>query len=234
MEMQRNVERELLDELPETDARAKGSRRDLRRLNWLMGNVQSLAGQLQRLPAASPERTILDLGAGDGDVMRKVAERLGRGWRGSRAILLDKQVPGSDMRGAFSRIGWLADFCRADVTRVAEWPETEELTAVVANLFLHHFAEEQLKELFEAAAKRAACFIAVEPQRTRLALLASRLIAFIGCNEVTRHDAPVSVRAGFEGHELSALWPSGEGWTCFETRAGLFSHLFVARKSPAR
>src|SRR6185369_13534880 len=126
MEMQRNVERELLDELPETDARAKGSRRDLRRLNWLMGNVQSLAGQLQRLPAASPERTILDLGAGDGDVMRKVAERLGRGWRGSRAILLDKQVPGSDMRGAFSRIGWLADFCRADVTRVAEWPETEE------------------------------------------------------------------------------------------------------------
>jgi hypothetical protein len=51
----------------------------------------------------------------------------------------------------------------------------------------------------------------------------------IGCNAVTRHDAAASVRAGFAGRELSALWPARPGWRLREGRAGLFSHLFVAR-----
>jgi hypothetical protein len=49
---------------------------------------------------------------------------------------------------------------------------------------------------------------------------------------VTRHDAVLSVRAGFAGRELSALWPSADGWKLEERRAGLFSHLFVAHRAP--
>ena len=52
----------------------------------------------------------------------------------------------------------------------------------------------------------------------------------IGCNAVTRHDAAVSVRAGFLGNELSALWPDQKNWQLTERRTGLFSHLFVAQK----
>jgi hypothetical protein len=42
--------------------------------------------------------------------------------------------------------------------------------------------------------------------------------------------ANVSVRAGFTGRELSRLWPRDENWELHETAAGLFSHLFVARR----
>jgi hypothetical protein len=51
----------------------------------------------------------------------------------------------------------------------------------------------------------------------------------VGCSEVTRHDAIVSVRAGFAGRELSMLWPA-EGWDTAEKSAGLFSHSFAARR----
>ncbi|HMJ90456.1 MAG TPA: hypothetical protein VK530_11595, partial [Candidatus Acidoferrum sp.] len=79
-------------------------------------------------------------------------------------------------------------------------------------------------------AARTNLFVACEPRRSALALAASRSVALVGCGPVTRHDAVVSVRAGFRSSELSALWPETGTWRLIERRAGLFSHLFVARK----
>jgi hypothetical protein len=56
------------------------------------------------------------------------------------------------------------------------------------------------------------------------------MLGLIGANGVTRHDAAVSVRAGFKGGELSALWPANPRWRLRERRAGLFSHLFLAQR----
>jgi len=73
--------------------------------------------------------------------------------------------------------------------------------------------------------------VAVEPRRSAPALTCSRLLWAIGCNTVTRHDAVVSVGAGFAGRELAALWPSAtpDHWDLAEESAGLFGHLFVAK-----
>jgi hypothetical protein len=101
--------------------------------------------------------------------------------------------------------------------------------AVIANLFLHHFENARLAELLRGIARIARVFIAVEPRRSPWALAFSRQLWAIGCNRVTRHDAPVSVRAGFAGNELSRLWPVEAKWKLEERPAGCFSHLFVAR-----
>jgi hypothetical protein len=47
---------------------------------------------------------------------------------------------------------------------------------------------------------------------------------------VTRHDAAISVRAGFRDRELSELWPDQAGWRLSEAPAPPFGHLFVARR----
>ena len=65
----------------------------------------------------------------------------------------------------------------------------------------------RLAELLRLISQRAKLFIALEPRRARWPLFCSRLLWAIGCNDVTRHDAVVSVRAGFNGKEISALWP---------------------------
>ena len=73
-------------------------------------------------------------------------------------------------------------------------------------------------------------FIALEPRRSSWSFALSRQLWAIGCNRVTRHDAPVSVRAGFSGNELSRLWPQNGKWRLQERPAGWFSHLFLARR----
>jgi hypothetical protein len=102
--------------------------------------------------------------------------------------------------------------------------------AIIANLFLHHFSNEQLTELFGLACQTTPLFVAAEPRRSRFPLTAGKLLWAIGCNSVSRHDAVVSIRAGFSGDELSAFWPKTDNWTCEEYKAGLFSHVFVARR----
>jgi hypothetical protein len=71
-------------------------------------------------------------------------------------------------------------------------------------------------------------FVACEPRRSPSALIASYLVVAIGCNDVSRHDAVVSVRAGFSNHELSKLWPANGHWTLQERAALPFTHCFAA------
>ena len=129
---------------------------------------------------------------------------------------------------AFANLGWHAETVVADVL---DWPQTSVAGGVVvANLFLHHFEDARLVELLRLISQRAKLFIAIEPRRASWPLFCSRRLWAIGCNEVTRHDAVASVRAGFSGQELSAFWPDKQNWRLAEDRTGAFSHLFVARR----
>jgi hypothetical protein len=103
---------------------------------------------------------------------------------------------------------------------------------IVTTLFLHHFPTETLKRLLAAAATCCQIFIACEPRRDAIALMASRLVGLIGANTVTRTDAVLSVRAGFRDRELSRLWPDRRRWRASEYRAGMFSHCFHASRAP--
>lgn len=216
--MERTIEPEWLDVLPASDRRAQRSRADLRRINSLMGNARHLARML-----AAPALRIADLGAGDGTVMLAVARRLRR--PGVELVLVDRS-PSAHVDD-FEQHGWQAATATADAHEFLA-RRGPRFDAIVANLFLHHFEDEPLRRLLELAAARTSLFVACEPRRARLPLYASRLLGAIGCNDVTRHDAVVSVRAGFRDDELSRLWPREWGWRLSERAAWPFSHLFVA------
>lgn len=227
--MDRVVQSEWLDELPADHPGAEGSRRDLRRLNAWMGNAANLARALRRQFKNEPPSQILDLGAGDGRLMFGVARQLVPYWRNVTAVLLDRQDSAETLlRADFERLGWGLQMVQQDVIEFLKDNNGQGWDAVIANLFLHHFAAGQLRELLGLAARRARLFVAIEPRRSPRSLLFSRLVWLLGCNGVTRHDAPVSVRAGFRGAELSRLWPAN-ALVLEERPAGLFSHLFVAR-----
>ena len=101
---------------------------------------------------------------------------------------------------------------------------------MTANLFLHHFRDPDLARLLGALSSLAPVVLATEPLRAGFPLLASRMLWAIGANDVTRNDAPASVRAGFVGREISGLWPQDPGWHLEEGRRGLFTQAFAARR----
>jgi SAM-dependent methyltransferase len=228
--LQRVVEVEWLDGLPEDDPRAIASRRDLKRLNLLMGHAAIFERVLLTCWPKGRPRSILDLGAGDGSFMLSLARRLAAQWPGLSVTLLDRRRPPAAVIENFAALGWRADLAHEDVFEHLKHEGGRVFDIVVANLFLHHFGAQDLTLLFARFAKFARLFVAVEPRRSRPVLIASRSVWAIGANEVTRHDATTSARAGFAGQELTDLWPNRDGWETHERPAGAFSHCFMARR----
>jgi O-methyltransferase domain len=228
--MHRVLEPEWLDELPPDDPQAIGSRRDLRRVNAWMRNHTIMAGALRsHLNGSSPDQMV-ELGSGDGNFLLGVAQKISAHHPTVSATLLDRQkVVQPQTLSGFASLGWRAEAVTADVF---DWlPTANPVEAIIANLFLHHFSDVNLARLLREIAGRARLFIAVEPRRAPLPRWCSRLLWTIGCNRVTRHDAVVSVQAGFSGSELSGLWPDKPMWQLTEQPAGAFSHLFIAQRA---
>lgn len=226
--MKRLVQPELLDALPPDDARAIRSRLDLSRINWWMHNHSIMTLALKNNLPSTPGQ-ITELGAGDGNFLLRVVQKMSPHWPDANMTLLDRQkIVTPETMAAFAKLGWHA---KAVVTDVFDWsPSANVNEVVITNLFLHHFEGTRLAELLHNISQSARLFIAIEPYRLVFPSLVGPLLWFIGCNDVTRHDAMVSIRAGFAGREISALWPDQKNWQLAERRAGLFSHLFIARR----
>jgi hypothetical protein len=231
--MKRVVNAELLDSLSPDDPLAIQSRRDLEKINFLMGNGRIMARALRQL-LPSKERSFLhiaDLGGGNCAFAAEVLTRLGPKVAGGVLTVVDRHPTApKEVMEKCSRAGWKIELAPADVFEWLEAAKSGQADAIIANLFLHHFENFELGRLLQLSQGRTALFVAVEPRRSFLALQASGLVGLIGCCEVTRHDAVASVRAGFQDHELSRLWGGTTGWHLQEKPVALFSHLFLARK----
>lgn len=216
---------ELLDQLPAHAPAARRSRRDLRRINALMGNASIIARELNaRQPSGEPWR-LADLGGGDGHFAWRVVQRLAS--RGGTLVVVDRQPAVSpEILAWMGQLGWSVRVVQADAL---EWLGEGAAPPVwMANLFLHHLHEPQLRGLFAAARARARLLVACDPRRSNGVLWMVRLLGLIGCSAVTRHDAELSVRAGFQGRELTRCWGDPAGWQVDEGPAGWWGHRFVA------
>ena len=227
--LQRRVEPEVLDDLAADDPRAQRSREDLRRIHRFMATLAIIRRGLDRGTAGFQPRTVLELGAGDGSMMLRLAGQRAARWPDVRVTLLDRLnlVPPSALDG-LRRAGWTPSVVAMDVFDWLAISDERRWDVVYANLFVHHFAGAELRHLLADIAARARVFLCCEPRRTRLPLAGSHLIGLLGAGPVTRKDAVLSVRAGFRARELSELWPDRERWTLREYSAGLFSHCFLA------
>lgn len=180
----RQVLPEILDSLPGDDPEAIRSRRDLRMINFLMGNERWIMRQRR-------SGDVVELGAGAGELTRKLAE--------------EGQVTGLDFqeRPEGLEVPWVSGDLFQNLASV-------EGDTVVANLILHHFQDDQLLRLGKLLKGRRS-LIAVEPWRSRVSLFEGGLLWPV-INRVTKHDMMVSIRAGFQKGELPRLLDLGEEW----------------------
>jgi len=238
--MPRILTAETLDGLEADDPAAMRSRRDLQRVHRVMGTrgivLRALTDMLRFRSTTRPLR-ILELGAGDGSLMLRVAEARSPAWSKVDITLLDRQpLLAQATIDRYAQCSWTA---RQQVMDVMDWAAEDSASAskrerwdvIVANLFLHHFEGAQLRALMNMMAERCNRVFACEPRRSRFALSGSHLIGVLGANAVTREDAVLSVHAGFCDHELTRVWPQdGDSWRTQEYSAGFFSHCFRAER----
>ena len=200
--MNRVVAPEILETLADDDPHAIQSRVDLLKVNWIMGNHAWMLRTLQS--ERKPGEHICELGAGDGALSRKILQN---------AICSPQELHAVDLAGEPKNWPAGAIWHRGDLF-AQTLPDCEIL---IANLFLHHFTEEQLAKLGERLSPKTRLILAAEPARYFIHKISGWLFSNLTrLNHVTRHDMQVSIRAGFRGDELPrALKLSGEwSWRC--------------------
>jgi len=96
---------------------------------------------------------------------------------------------------------------------------------VLANLFLHHFSDAELRAFGRRLSDSPARVVLVaEPHRHSVHQWQGRLLYPFGLSEVTRHDMQVSIAAGFRKGELAeVLGVTGKQWVREESRTKLGS-----------
>jgi SAM-dependent methyltransferase len=193
---------EILDSLDPQDPRAIRSRLDLSLIDKAMGNSRWITRTVARCSHA--RHGILELGAGSGHL----CERLQRTLPQSNVTGLDFIPRPTSLPAG---IQWKSgDFF--------ETLPTVHGSVCIGSLVLHHFSANALRELGRRLSRFELLMFA-EPLRSRITLAAASLVSpFVG--EVTRHDMPASIRAGFLPGELasilhldSAHWIIRETWT---------------------
>ena len=229
LSLHRRTEPELLDGLAAEDPRAQRSRNDLRRLHRAMATLSIVRRALDRGTAEFRPRSLLELGAGDGSLILRLAQRRAARWPDVSVTLLDRlNLVAPQTLDGLRQVGWTPCVVAMDVFDWLAKPDDTRWDIVFANLFMHHFSSVELAHLLGELAARTRVFLCCEPRRAALPLAGSHLVGLLGAGPVTRRDAVSSVRAGFRAQELSNLWPDSKDWVLDEYASGLFSHCFLA------
>lgn len=217
----RRLTPEILDELPADNPEAIRSRRDLRLINSLMGNYR----MIRRAILAQSEMTHwVELGAGAGSLADSFDSESRQKFK----------VCGVDLGPRPENWPNHWNWYQGDLFAFLEGEKKDsgspECRGVIANLFLHHFSDDQLIRLGKILRQNYSRILAVEPvRRRRHCRMGALLHPFV--NRVTRHDMRVSIEAGFRGGELAAILIGGDDEWDFRLReTWIGSHFLSAER----
>jgi len=191
-------------------------------INFLMGNYRWVAREL----AGAQETTHwVELGAGSGSLVSAL----------SKEMIEQIKVTGIDF--APRPVDWPDhwDWKQGDMFEILNTSsEIPGESGVIANLFLHHFTDEQLNELGKTLTDTFSLILACEPVRRKLHQWQGCLLYPL-VNQVTRHDMQVSIEAGFLNSQLGELFLNErDDWTTRIDQTFLGSYRFSASRHASK
>jgi SAM-dependent methyltransferase len=197
---------ELMDDLSIGGGELVEALAQLRRINRLLGAAWPIVEGVARLwrAAGGPARlSILDVGAGSGDVNRRLLA-----WADRRGVQLELTLMDIHPDTCAVAAAYYQDEPRVRVSQGDVFQLTpRQADIVTASLFVHHFPAGQLPEVFQAMLRAARLGVVVNDLH-RHWLAWSFIRAATGLfshNRMIRHDAPLSVWRGFQAADLEAL-----------------------------
>jgi hypothetical protein len=188
---ERCIEPEMLDHAPPDVTRA--SLRDLARINRYLGGYYVLGRLFNDVAKPGDNFSVLDLGAASGDMGAAIRRRYPRAQVTSLDYKDDHLAQAADPKLV------------ADAFHLPFRPASFDF--VFSSLFLHHFTNEQVVELFRKSrflARRAVLAIDLERGPLAYHFLPNTRWLF-GWHDITINDGQISVAAALKKDELLAL-----------------------------
>lgn len=203
---QRSADLELMDDLTIGGAELREALRQLQVINAALGAAwPTLEGVAHFWRAAGKPAmlTVLDVGAGSGDLSRALLGWADRNGVRMRLVLADINPETCAAAADAHRSEPQVSVVCCDLLQLALRP----VDIVTAALFTHHFRQGQLPAVYRAMVGAARYGVVVnDVHRHWLAWAAIWLATqILSRNRMIRHDAPLSVRRGFRATDLRRL-----------------------------
>jgi hypothetical protein len=179
----------------------------LARINKYLGGNQITMNGLKKILKGHPTDkplTIVDMGCGNGDLLRCIAEygkKVGYDFRligidaNAHTVAYARKLSGNYKELSFQQL----DVFSAEFQKL-------EYDLVLATLFLHHFSEEEIVPLLQSVMKTATVGMVVNDlHRNALAYFLFRLLGLFIRNPMTREDGLISIRKAFKREDLENM-----------------------------
>lgn len=173
---------------------------------WLGGNSVTLNGLKKLLKNVSKNQslTIVDMGCGNGDMLRRVADYGKKEGYAFNLIGIDANEFTVDYAKKLSRNYTEINYFHQDVFS----NEFKKLSfdIVLSTLFLHHFSEKEISHLLTSVLKKAKIGILVNDlHRHPIAYYLFKLICLAINNPMIKKDGLISILSGFKKVDLKRI-----------------------------
>ncbi len=195
--MKRLVTPELMDNDAATPAEVQQTLADLRRINRWFGGIRTTRHMLEKVIARSPAHgafTVLDVGAGSGDVSLSAARQL-RPRARIEVTLMDRMTAHLPRNGTAEVAG--------DALSLPFLDGSFDL--VTCSLLVHHFEREQIVRFINQAVRVARIAVLLNDLRREPIHLALMYAGYPLFGRLTMHDGLASVRRAYTPRELAAI-----------------------------
>lgn len=200
----RSNEREIMDDFSLAGAPLRVNLDILASINkWLGGNQVSLNGvkKLIREVPKNRELVIVDLGCGNGDMLRRVSrlgDKLGYQFK---LIGIDANYDSIQYARLLS-LGY-ANISYLEMNIFSDEFKEMEFDIALSTLFLHHLSNEEIMDKLNQLKDQSRLGIVVNDlHRSKLAYFLFNIVSFFINNKIIRNDGLVSIRRAFKKKEL--------------------------------
>ncbi|HAO45696.1 MAG TPA: methyltransferase domain-containing protein [Ferruginibacter sp.] len=203
----RSTEKEIMDDFSMKGALLRKTLDQIAVINKrLGGNKATLDGLAALLKSTSRNRplVIADLGCGNGDMLRMVADFGRKNKYAFRLVGIDNNEFTVNYARECSAAYPEISFCRMDVT--GREFEEQEFDIVLCTLFLHHFSNEEIERLLTGLLEQTGTGLVINDlHRSKVAYYLFRLISIFISSSMARNDGAISILRGFKKNELVDL-----------------------------
>jgi len=173
---------------------------------FLGGNTLTIKGLKNLIKNQSKNKiiTIVDLGCGNGDILRDVAKFGRKNNYSFKLIGIDANLAAINYAKELSKEYSELSFKTIDI--LSEDFKKESYDIVLCTLFLHHFKNEELISFLKTTIEKATIGVVVNDlHRHKLAYYLFKLIGFFIKNKMVRQDGLTSVLRAFKRKDLENI-----------------------------
>ena len=203
----RSSEMEIMDDFTIEGALFRDTLDKLEIINrFLGGNSVTINGLKNLLKNQSKNKTItiVDLGCGNGDILRDVAKFGRKNNYSFNLIGIDANLAAIEYAKELSKEYSELSFKTIDI--LSEDFKKQSYDVVLCTLFLHHFKNEELISFLKTTTNKATIGVVVNDlHRHKLAYYLFKLIGFFIKNKMVRQDGLTSVLRAFKREDLENI-----------------------------